>query len=78
MFIYLFTKHRSVCMKKVDNISKAVTACCILHNIALKNDDYAWVPIDTTPDIPNADDGFSFMNLENITGVNKRNNIATL
>lgn len=65
-------------MKNVDNISKAVTACCILHNIALKNDDYTWVPIDATPDIDNADDGFNFMNLENITGVNKRNNIASL
>jgi len=37
-------------MKNVDNISKAVTACCILHNIALQNDDYTWVPIDSNPD----------------------------
>ncbi|KAF0695765.1 protein ALP1-like, partial [Aphis craccivora] len=45
-----FRRLKSVCMKNVDNISKAVTACCILHNIALQNDDYTWVPIDSNPD----------------------------
>lgn len=67
-------------MKSVDNISKAVTVCCILHNIALKNDDYTWVPIDRTPDTADVNDGLlnDSMNLRNITGLNKRNNVASL
>lgn len=66
-------------MKNVDNISKAVTACCILHHIALNNDDYTWVPIDSTTDtIRNefVNDGFN--NQQDITGINKRNSLASL
>lgn len=67
-------------MKSVDNISKAVTACCILHNLALKNDDYNWITIDPICDTSDLNDGYmnDSMNLPNLTGVNKRNNLASL
>lgn len=64
-------------MKNVDNISKTVTASCILHNIALKNDDFGWVPTDIVHNTRNNDDN-NFVNHQDVTGIDKRNNLTNL